>query len=232
MEILGYEFRDGRLLQEALTTPACRMDAPDSRDNQRLEFLGDAVLGLLSAERVYGEFPGEKEGSLTVRRTHMVSSAALCEAAGRLGLVSRLRRNRHAEELSPNAKTLADAVEAVLGAVYLDGGLDAARRVFAALGLTANAALPEWSANPKGELQVRTQAMKPPRHPEYELLRTEGAAHEPRFTVRVTVDGVGSAEATAGSRKEAEAQAASRLLMSSRLGASGASDCRGEPHLV
>ncbi|MBQ2632637.1 MAG: ribonuclease III, partial [Kiritimatiellae bacterium] len=119
MEILGYEFRDGGLLQEALTTPACRMDSPDSRDNQRLEFLGDAVLGLLSAERVYGEFPGEKEGSLTVRRTHMVSSAALCEAAGRLGLVSRLRRNRHAEELSPNAKTLADAVEAVLGAVYL-----------------------------------------------------------------------------------------------------------------
>ena len=214
-EILGHSFRDVSLLQEALTTPSCRMDDPGVRDNQRLEFLGDAILGLLSAERVFEAFPGEQEGSLTVRRTHMVSSAALCEAAGRTGLAARLRRNRHAAELSPNSKTVADAVEAVIGAAYLDGGMDAARRVFAALGLTENAALPEWSANPKGELQVRAQAMKPPRHPAYELLKTEGVAHEPRFSVRVTVDGMGSAEAVARTLKEAESLAASRLLLSS-----------------
>ncbi|MBR2837709.1 MAG: ribonuclease III [Kiritimatiellae bacterium] len=214
-EIFGHAFKDESLLREALTTPACRMDEPAVRDNQRLEFLGDAVLGLLSAERVFDAFPGEQEGPLTVRRTHMVSSAALCEAAGRLGLAERLRRNRHAAALSPNSKTLADAVEAVIGAAYLDGGLDAARRVFSALGLTANAALPEWSANPKGELQVRAQAMKPPRHPEYVLLKTEGMAHEPRFSVRVTVEGMGSAEAVARTLKEAESLAASRLLLAS-----------------
>ena len=119
-----------------------------------------------------------------------------------------------AAALPKNSKTLADAVEAVLGAAYLDGGFDAARRVFAALGLTANAELPEWAANPKGELQVRAQAMKPARHPEYELVKTEGPAHEPRFTVRVSVEGVGEATAVAGALKEAESLAASRLLMS------------------
>ena len=214
MEMFGYRFRNEALLEEALTTPSCRMENPKAHDNQRLEFLGDAILGLLSAERVFEEFPKDPEGSLTVRRAHMVSSSALCAAAARLGLAERLKRNRHAEALPDNSKTLADAVEAVLGAAYLDGGMDAARQVFAALGLTANAGLPEWAANPKGELQVRTQAMKPPRHPEYELVKTEGPAHAPRFTVRVVVDGLGEATAAASTRKEAESLAASRLLMS------------------
>ena len=190
------------------------MDRPSARDNQRFEFLGDAVLGLLSAERVFKEFPDEPEGSLTVRRAHMVSSAALCAAADRLGLAAHLRRNRNAQDLPKNSKTLADAVEALIGAAYLDGGFAAAREVFTALGLTANADLPEWAANPKGELQVRTQAMKPPRHPEYTLIKTEGPAHEPRFTVKVSVEGVGEAEAVAHSLKEAESQAASLLLKS------------------
>lgn len=109
---------------------------------------------------------------------------------------------------------MADAVEAVIGAAYLDGGYDGAKRVFAALGLAANAGRLEWAANPKGELQTRAQGMKPPRHPEYELVRTVGPSHAPVFTVRVTVEGMGSAEASAGTHKEAEAQAALRLLQS------------------
>lgn len=212
MEIFGYTFADEALLEEALTTPSYRMDVPSVKDNQRLEFLGDAVLGMLSAERLYAEFPGEQEGSLTVRRTHMVSAAALCEAAARQGLAARLRRNKGAAELPRNAKTLADAVEAVIGAAYLDGGFAAAKRIFAALELDANAAADEWSGNPKGELQVKAQAMKPPRHPVYELLKTAGKAHEPVFTVRVTVDGLGSATASARSHKQAEALAAAQLL--------------------
>ena len=212
MEIFGYEFANGALLEEALTTPAYRMDVPGARDNQRLEFLGDAVLGFLSAERLYAEFPSEEEGPLTVRRTHMVSSAALCAAAVRLGLAARLRRNKGAAELPPTSKTLADAIEAVVGAAYLDGGFAAAKRVFAALELDANADEGEWSGNPKGELQVRAQALKPPRHPVYELLKAEGKAHEPVFTVRVTVDGLGSATASARTHKQAEALAAAKLL--------------------
>ena len=212
MEIFGYTFTNEALLEEALTTPSYRMDVPSAKDNQRLEFLGDAVLGMLSAERLFAEFPDEPEGPLTVRRTHMVSAAALCEAADRLGLAARLRRNRGGAELPRNAKTLADAVEAVIGAAYLDGGFAAAKQVFDELELTANAGETEWSGNPKGELQVRAQAMKPPRHPGYELLKTEGKAHEPVFTVRVTVDGMGSATASARSHKQAESLAAAKLL--------------------
>ena len=212
-EIFGYTFGNEALLEEALTTPSYRMDVPEAKDNQRLEFLGDAVLGMLSAERLYAEFPNEAEGPLTVRRTHMVSAVALCEAASRLGLAPRLRRNAGAADLPRNAKTLADAIEAIIGAAYLDGGFAAAKQVFAALELSANAAEDEWSGNPKGELQVRAQAMKPPRHPEYELLKTEGKAHEPVFTVRVTVDGMGSATASAHSHKQAESLAAAELLV-------------------
>ena len=212
MEIFGYVFKNEALLDEALTTPSYRMDVPGAKDNQRLEFLGDAVLGFLSAERLYAEFPDEAEGPLTVRRTHMVSSAALCEAAARLGLVGRLRRNRGAAELPRNAKTLADAIEAIIGAAYLDGGFAAAKQVFDALELNVSASEDEWSGNPKGELQVRAQAMKPPRHPVYELLNTAGKAHEPVFTVRVTVDGIGSATASARTHKQAEALAAAQLL--------------------
>ena len=218
MEIFGYEFKNEAFLEEALTTPAYRMDVPTAKDNQRLEFLGDAVLGMLSAERLYAEFPEEQEGPLTVRRTHMVSAAALCEAANRQGLAARLKRNAGAAELPRNAKTLADAIEAIIGAAYLDGGFASAKQVFDALELSANAAENEWSGNPKGELQVRAQAMKPPRHPAYELLKTEGKAHEPVFTVRVTVDGMGSATASARSHKQAESLAAAELLAKQAAG--------------
>ncbi len=216
MEILGYTFRNGALLKEALTTPAFRMDRPNAVDNQRLEFLGDAVLGMLAAEQLYAAYPGEAEGTLTVRRTRMVSAMALCAAANRLGLVPRLRRNRRAATLSPHAKTIADAVEAVIGAAYLDGGFAAARKVFAALDLSPDVAAESWAGNPKGELQIRAQALRPARHPVYELLKKVGAAHAPTFSVRVTVEGIGTAEATAGSHKEAEVRAAAALLRAAR----------------
>lgn len=214
MMFLGHDFADEALLAEALTTPAYRMDFPAAHDNQRLEFLGDAVLGLLSAERLYRAYPDEQEGPLTVRRTRMVSSAALCEAANRLNLASSLKRNHGAAPLAPNAKTLADAIEAIIGAAYLDGGFDAAREVFQSLALSSEGLSTPWNGNPKGELQIRAQAMKPPRLPEYTLLATAGKAHEPIFTVSVTVEGLGSATATARSHKEAESQAAAILLQS------------------
>lgn len=212
MELLGYSFKDEKLAEVALTTPACKIDRPDIVDNQRLEFLGDAVINFLAAERLYAAKPTEKEGSLTVRRTHMVSTAALCAAAVDHGLVPLLRRNRGAAELPRNSKTLADAVEAIVGAAYLDGGMDAANTVFETLGVAANAAMDEWSENPKGELQELAQRMDPPRHPVYELLKVTGRAHEPVFTVKVSVEGVGAATASAGNRREAEAEAARKLI--------------------
>lgn len=212
MEFCGHDFADAALLAEALTTPSCRMENPSARDNQRLEFLGDAVLGMVAAERLYAELPGENEGALTVRRTRMVSTAALAAAAARAGLAAHLKVGRGAPPVAEGSKTLADAVEAVIGAAYLDGGIAAAREVFAALGLGEEPAAAEWGGNPKGELQVRVQAMKPPRHPEYTLVSVAGKSHEPVFTARVRVEGVGEAEASARTHKEAEAAAAARLL--------------------
>lgn len=213
-ERLGYAFSRSELLDAALTTPSCKMDSPRVTDNQRLEFLGDAVLGLLAAEHLFETLPAEQEGELTVRRTHMVSSAALCGAAARIGLAGHLKRNRAAEDLPPDSKTVADAVEAVIGAAYVDGGFAAARRVFDSLGLSENAETGSWSANPKGDLQIKTQAMVPPRRPVYELIGTTGPDHRPVFTVRVSVEGAGEATASAGNRREAESLAAAELLRS------------------
>ena len=210
---IGYTFKDAALLERALTTPACRMDHPEALDNQRLEFLGDAVFGLLSAEAVFKGHPDEQEGPLTVRRTHLVSTGALAEAAEKLGLREFLRRNAGAAELPPRAKALTDALEAVMGAVWMDGGLEAARTVFARLDLPREAAaLDAWGANPKGYLQVKAQAMKPVRKPVYTVVRSVGAAHAPVVTVRVGVEGLGEAEATAISKSAAEVAAAVALL--------------------
>ena len=193
---IGYAFRDASLLEQALTTPACHMDRPEVSDNQRLEFLGDAVFGLLSADAVYAAFPADAEGLLTVRRTHLVSGAALADAAERLHLRDHLKFNQGAQPPPPHAKVLADAV----------------RTVFAALGLPLNASFNEWDANPKGYMQVKTQAMHPPRRPVYEVTQTGGVAHAPVVTVRVRVHGLGEAVATAGSKTAAEVAAAAALL--------------------
>ena len=202
-EKIGYEFHDPALLDRALTTPACRMSNPNVADNQRLEFLGDAV---------FAAYPDEQEGRLTVRRTHLVSGAVLAEAGERIGLDRFLKRNAGAHPLPPHAKAIADALEAVMGAVWLDGGLAATQGVFARLGLPIDAPLNEWAANPKGYLQVRAQAHKPPTRPIYETLKTEGPSHAPIVTVRVTVEGLGEATATAGSKTAAEIAAAASLL--------------------
>ena len=209
---IGYEFKDASLLEMALTTPSCRMEHPEVEDNQRLEFLGDAVLGLLSADAVFRAYLQEREGALTVRRTHLVSGAALIAAAERIGLGESLRRNAGAAPLAPHEKVLADALEAVMGAVWLDGGLEAVRAVFARLDLPIAGGLNEWETNPKGHLQVMAQAMKPSRHPVYTVDSMKGPSHAPTVTVTVEVAGLGKATATAGSQRQAEAAAATALL--------------------
>ena len=102
--IFGYEFRNGALLEEALTTPSCRQTDPTARDNQRLEFLGDAVLGVLAADLLYASRPRDSEGQLTVRRANMVSAPALCAAAAKHDLASRLRRNKGAAPIPANVQ--------------------------------------------------------------------------------------------------------------------------------
>ena len=124
--VLGHVFSNKALLEEALTTPSFKMTSPGARDNQRLEFLGDAVLGLLATDWLYANSPSE-EGDMSARRQHMVSASALCAAVAGKGFVAMLKRNKGAGELPETAKTVADAVEAVMGAAWLDGGMAAAK---------------------------------------------------------------------------------------------------------
>lgn len=210
--LFGYTFKNAILLEEALTTPSFRMTTPKASDNQRLEFLGDAVLGLLATDWLYENNPSLKEGELTGKRQHMVSTAALCEAVEGSDFISLLKRNKGAGELSPKSKTVADAVEAVIGAAWLDGGLEAAKTIFDNLSLTANSRFGELDGNPKSALQHLTQAMVPPRMPSYRLVKATGTSNKPTFTVEVTVEGVGSAQGEGGSRREADSAAAMKLM--------------------
>lgn len=219
---IGYRFGNLSLLNTALTSPSCRMEQPEIEDNQRLEFLGDAVFGLLSASAVFDAYPEEQEGSLTVRRTHLVSTSALIAAAHRIGLGEFLKRNSGAGPLPNNAKMLADAVEAVMGAIWLDGGMEPAKNFFSRLELPINEKLNVWSDNPKGHLQVLSQSLKPSRKPVYKVDSVTGPSHAPTVTVTVTVQGLGSATVTAGSQRLAETAAAAALLEKTRGNPSGA----------
>lgn len=210
MRFFGYDFRNEKLLEEALTTPSFRAERMDVRDNQRLEFLGDAVLNLLSANEIFSKFPGDSEGDLTVRRSLVVSSSALCEAADRLHLAAHLKFRENVELPPRSAKVYADAIEALLGAAWLDGGFDAAMAVYEYLGLDIARKINTWEVNPRGALQ--TLAQKNGCVPQYTKLNVRGTSNNPTFEVKVSVDGLGEATASAHSLKEAEANAAARLL--------------------
>lgn len=188
------------------------MTSPKASDNQRLEFLGDAVLGLLATDWLYENNPDLKEGELTGKRQHMVSTAALCEAVAERDFIALLKRNKGAGALSPKSKTVADAVEALIGAAWLDGGLDAAKTIFENLALADNSRFGELDGNPKSALQHITQAMVPPRMPSYRLVKTAGTSNNPTFTVEVAVEGIGSARGEGGSRREADSAAAANLM--------------------
>ena len=134
---LGHAFRDAALLEQALTHSSFANEHPGTRDNGALAFLGDAVLTLVVGEQLWRAFPGEPEGVLTPKRAALVSGANLCRWAVTLGLGPALRLGRGEEQMGGREKEslLATALEAVLAVVYLEGGLDAARRAVASLAM-------------------------------------------------------------------------------------------------
>ncbi|MDX9868683.1 MAG: ribonuclease III [Kiritimatiellia bacterium] len=214
-ERLGYAFRDRTLLRTALTSPSFRADrAADAvPDNQRLEFLGDAVFGLLSAQSLYDRYMAEDEGSLTVRRSLQVNRGALAGLARRIGLGACLRvgRREEANGARDQDRMLADALEAVFGAVWRDGGWDAVWRVYRRLDPGEPVSVP-WRGNPKGALQELAQRHAWPDSPAYELIGVSGPDHEPVYTVRVRVAGGREAEGAGRTKRAAETAAAQALL--------------------
>jgi len=208
---LGWRCGDATLLATALTHRSV-----GGIHNERLEFLGDAVLSLLVAERLYQEFPAATEGELSRYRASLVSGESLADIAESLELGERLRLGRG--ELRSGGfrrrSTLADAFEALLGAIYLDGGLAALRQVLEPLLAPRLAGLREMPAvkDAKTQLQEYLQARGLPL-PHYTVETITGEPHEQTFTVLCTIDGEAlSAEGAGTSRRRAEQMAADELL--------------------
>jgi ribonuclease-3 len=187
---------------------------------ERLEFLGDRVLGLIVAEALLERFPAEREGDIAKRHAQLVRRDSLAQVARALGLGRHLILSRGEEEAGArdNPGVLADALEAVIAALYLDAGLDAARRFVLAHWAPLMEADQRPPRDPKTALQEWAQGRGMAR-PVYTELACSGPPHAPVFTVEARLEGVEPVEATGRSKREAEQGAASGLL--ARLGVAG-----------
>jgi ribonuclease-3 len=208
---LGHTFAQPRLLVRALTHRSHGAD-----HNERLEFLGDAVLSLAVSELLYERFAGSDEGDLTRVRAHLVREDTLHRLALQLSLpdVMRLSDGEAKGGGAQRPSILADAVEALIGATFLDGGFAAAQSVVRRLlgEVIATTEIDSWSKDAKTELQEWLQARKL-MVPTYRIVATRGQAHAQTFEVECAVPALGLAEQGEGkSRRTAEQEAARRML--------------------
>lgn len=214
---IGYRFHDRTLLEVALTHRSHSSEVPGLADNQRLEFFGDAILDFLISHLLYTGFPEAREGELTRMRAALVDEASLSGIAAALGLGNCLSLGKGEEKSGGRGKRslLADAYEALLAAIYLDGGITAVRKVvsrhFATL-TRERAACGIISRDYKTELQEFTQSLFAAT-PDYELTATQGPDHDPVYTVAVIVNGTISGEGKGRSKKEAQQAAACEALV-------------------
>lgn len=211
---LGYRFRRPELLDQALTHRSWAHEREDDVEHyERLEFLGDAVLGLIAAEELFRGHPELPEGELSKRKAFLVSREVLARRGEELGLGELLRLGVGEERSGGREKAslLADAVEAVLGAVYLDGGLDAARQAIAGLFADGLARPGAGPSDAKTLLQEAVQARGWPL-PEYQLVEQTGPDHAKRFTVEVELRGEPAGRGHGRSKKSAEQEAAAVAL--------------------
>jgi ribonuclease III len=233
LEVLGYSFARPELLSLALThsSYAREQDAaapPESSrvgDNEQLEFLGDAVLSLVTTEELFQRFPNYQEGTLSKLRAHLVSEKHLIRAAQQLGLGNFLRLGRGEEKSGGRSKIalLVDAFEAVLGAMYLDGGMDVARKFVLERVVTPELAhlASNGSGLPltdyKSSLQEKLQALGRPQ-PYYQLVKEQGPEHSKTFTVEARLQASDTAKpefiglAQGSTKKKAEQEAARQVL--------------------
>ncbi|MDR0325389.1 MAG: ribonuclease III [Oscillospiraceae bacterium] len=211
MTIAGYAFKDPFLLETALTHSSYANERPKTPYNERLEFLGDAVLGLIAAEYLYSGHPDMPEGELTKLRAGYVCEQSLAAAARRLGLgdLLRLGRGEKADGGDARDSILADAFEAVLAAMYLDGGWEPCRKMVGEAVFSRPPAVPVRDA--KSRLQEVLQGQGKP-GPEYRTVSESGPDHKKTFIVEVFIDGRSVARGTGRSKKQAEMEAAEKAL--------------------
>ena len=214
-ELLGHHFTRGNLLREALTHRSAMQGRARQRghgSNERLEFIGDRVLGLLLAEWLAERFPAEQEGQLGPRHAYLVSREALAAIADEIGFsrVLSLGANEVTAGVGKLANVLADAMEAALGALYLDGGLEPARgfvrRAWA--GRIEAQILPPKDAKTALQEYVLARGLK---LPDYTVVSSDGPSHAPHFVITASACGQ-TGQGAAGSKRAAERAAAEDLL--------------------
>ena len=208
---LGHEPKDLSLFELALTHSSA---ARAPRDHyERLEFLGDRVLGMVIAKALYDRYPNEPEGFLSRRYNVLVARETCAENAREIGIPEKVRLGKQARSdgASQSDNVVGDVMEALIGALLIDGGMEAAQRFILTLwepDLQSQGRAPH---HPKSALQ-ELAAAKECRPPVYEVVARTGAHHAPKFTIRVSVPGLGEATAEGASKQEAETEAASALL--------------------
>jgi ribonuclease-3 len=211
--VLGHKFRDKDLVLRALTHPSAVEERDPDAYYERLEFLGDSIVGFLIAEELYRRFPSMDEGGLTRIRVSVVSRSALARVAADLGLADAIVVGQ--SELGTGGRGLRSALgnvyEALVAALYLDAGMAAARDwVLATLGPLISEDVAASLENPKSELQERLQARG--ETPVYRLVSQEGPPHARTFTVEVVVAGAAMGSGSGRTKKEAEAAAAAAAI--------------------
>ena len=219
-ERIGHRFRNPLLLSEALTHPSVGHETQRHHfNNQRLEFLGDAILQLVITEYLFQHFSSEAEGQLTKLRSRLVSRESLRVRAAALDLGQHIMIGR-GEEASGGrrrASTLADAYEALIGAIYLDSDLETARRFILTQSKPDLEDVKEEPVdiNPKGHLQELLQSISPA-SPVYELVSESGPEHDKMFVVKCVWEGLILGQGSGRSKKQAETNAAADAMKAKR----------------
>ena len=212
---IGHVFHDRELLERALTHASVGDGARTVRHNERLEFLGDRVLNLCAAERLMALDPDAREGELSRLLASLVNYHACARAALRAGLPEAMRLSASATKVGARKSdaVLGDACEALIAALYIDGGLECARAFFLKFWAEEFDQLSEPRAkDPKTQLQEWAQGRGLPL-PAYEVVSREGPDHAPCFTVRVSIQGFPPEQAEGRSRQDAEKAAAQVMLL-------------------
>jgi len=213
---IDYHFTNKDLLKEAVThRSVCQDKNQKNFSNERLEFLGDAVLGLVITDELFRRFPDHDEGQLTKAKSHLVSREVLSKQAGKMNLGQYLVVSNGEEKSGGRSRQsiLADAFEAVIGAIFIDGGLEAVRRFIGRYLLKDMGSLlsSKYHHNFKSLLLEHVQA-RGEIVPKYRVVLEEGPDHHKEFTVEVVVDGKGMGKGTGPSKKKAEQKAACEAL--------------------
>tara|TARA_B100000508_G_C11445402_1_gene271097 strand:+ start:550 stop:1242 length:693 start_codon:yes stop_codon:yes gene_type:complete len=208
-EVIGYQFQDRNLLERALT----HSSTGDEYNYQRLEFLGDRVVGLVIADALFQKFRGENEGGLAKRHTALVQGSTLAVIGQAHGLNEFIQFSDAEKDAGghQNENIIGDVVESLLGAIYIDGGYKPAQKVILRLWGDNIETLEKAPQDPKTELQEWVQARQLPL-PAYEIISKEGPDHSPMFTIQLTVRGYDVITDQGPSRRQTEKTVARKML--------------------